>query len=98
MNLKSYTNISYHNDELKSLARYRLSKVQERAQFKQSVYRLVTILFPELETLVSSLHATSVYALLSKFPGAKQIAGVHLTHLKTFLNESSNATMAKIWQ
>ena len=31
----------------------------------------------------------SVYALLSEFPGAKQIAGAHLTHLKTLLNDAS---------
>ena len=31
----------------------------------------------------------SVYALLSEFPGAKQIAGAHLTHLKTVLSDAS---------
>ena len=31
----------------------------------------------------------SVYALLSEFPGAKQIAGAHLTHLKALLNDAS---------
>ena len=31
----------------------------------------------------------SVYALLSEFPGAKQIAGVHLTHLKAVLSDAS---------
>ena len=32
----------------------------------------------------------SVYALLSEFPGAKQVAGAHLTHLKALLNDASN--------
>ena len=35
--LTSYTAISYHNEELKSLTRYRFDKVQERAKLKQCV-------------------------------------------------------------
>lgn len=89
VNLTSYTDTSYHNEELKSLTRYRFAKVQERAKLKQSVSRLVNILFPELEKLVPTLHMASVYAMLSEFPGAKQIAQAHLTHLKTVLSESS---------
>ena len=81
VDLKSYTDTAYHNEELKSLTRYRFDKVRERAKLKQSVSRLVTILFPELEKLVSTLHTASVYALLSEFPGAKQVAEAHLTHL-----------------
>jgi len=88
--LKSYTDTSYHNEELKSLTRYRFDKVRERAKLKTSVSRLVCILFPELEGLVSSLHLNCVYALLSEYPGAKQIASAHLTHLKTLLEKSSN--------
>ncbi len=82
-----------HNEELKSLTRftrYRFDKVLERAKLKQSVSRLVTILFPELEKLVPTLHMASVYALLSEFPGAKQVAGAHLTHLKAVLYGASN--------
>ena len=89
VDLKSYTDTAYHNEELKSLTRYRFDKVKERAKLKQSVARLVNILFPELEKLVPSLHMASVYALLSEFPSAKQIAGAHLTRLKTILNENS---------
>ena len=89
VDLKSYTDTSYHNEELKSLTRYRFDKVRERAKLKQSVSRLVTILFPELEKLVPSLHMASVYALLSEFPGAKQIAAANLTHLKTMLSGAS---------
>ena len=89
VDLKSYTDTAYHNEELKSLTRYRFDKVRERAQLKQSVSRLVTILFPELEKLVPTLHMSSVYALLIEFPGAKQIAGAHLTHLNHLLNDAS---------
>ena len=89
LDLKSYTDTSYHNEELKSLTRYRFDKVRERAKLKQSVSRLVTILFPELEKLVPTLHMASIYALLSEFPGAQQIAASHLTHLKMVLSDAS---------
>ena len=89
VDLKPYTDTTYHNEELKSLTRYRFDKVCERAKLKQSVSRLVTILFPELEKLVPTLHMASVYALLSEFPGAKQVAGAHLTHLKAVLYDAS---------
>lgn len=47
--LKPYTDTAYHNEELKSLTRYRFDKVKERAKLKSSIARLVCILFPELE-------------------------------------------------
>ena len=87
--LTSYSATSYHNEELKSLTRYRFEKVQERAKLKQSIARLVCILFPELETLVPTLHIQSVYALLAELPGAKQIASCNLSHLKNLLSEAS---------
>lgn len=87
--LKPYTDTAYHNEELKSLTRYRFDKVQDRAKLKSSVARLVCILFPELEKLVSTLHMASVYALLEEMPGAKQIASANLTHLKTVLSTVS---------
>ena len=87
--LSSYTAISYHNEELKSLSRYRFDKVRDRAKLKQSVSRLVNILFPELEQLVSSLHIAVVYAMLFELPGAKQIASCHLTHLTRILSTAS---------
>jgi transposase len=87
--LKPYTDTAYHNEELKSLARYRFDKVRERAKLKQSVVRLVCILFPELEKLMPTLHMASVYALLEELPGAHQIAAAHLTHLKTVLHDAS---------
>ena len=89
VDLKPYTDTAYHNEELKSLTRYRFDKVRERAKLKQSVSRLVTILFPELEKLVPTLHLASVYGLLSELPGAKQVAGAHLTHLKAVLSDAS---------
>ena len=95
VNLKSYSNASYHNEELKSLTRYRFDKVKERAQLRQSVSRLVTILFPELEKMVPTLHMVSVYALLSEFPSASAIASAHLTRLTNLLSESSKGRYGK---
>ena len=95
MNLKSYSDTSYHNEELKSLTRYRFDKVKERAKLKSSVSRLVTILFPELETLVSQLHMASVYALLSEFPGASHVASAHLTRLTNLLSAASKGRYGK---
>ena len=87
--LKPYSDISYHNEELKSLTRYRFDMVQKRAKLKTSVSRLVSILFPELEKLVPDLHMASVYALLSELPGASYVAGCHMTHLKSLLYKAS---------
>ena len=87
--LKSYTRALYHNEELKSLTRYRFDKVSERAKLKTSVSRLITILFPELEKLVSQVHCVSVYALLSEFPSAKHIANANLTRLTNLLYSAS---------
>ena len=95
VNLKSYSDTSYHNEELKSLTRYRFDKVKERAKLKSSISRLVCILFPELEKLVPTLHMISVYAMLSEFPGAKQVATAHLTRLTNLLSEASKGQYNK---
>ena len=87
--LKPYTDTAYHNEELKSLTRYRFDKVKERTKLKSSISRLVCILFPELEKLVPTLHMVSIYALLEEFPDAKQIAAAHLTRLKALLETAS---------
>ena len=89
VHLKSYSDTLYHNEELKSLTRYRFDKVRERAKLKTSVSRLVNILFPELEKLVPTLHMKSVYALLSEYPSAHHIAGAHMTRLTNILYTTS---------
>lgn len=89
VSLKSYSDISYHNEDLKSLTRYRFSKVEERAKLKTSLSRLAQILFPELEKLVPTLHMTSIYQLLEEFPSASAIASVHLTRLSNLLSKAS---------
>ena len=88
--LKPYTDTSYHNEELKSLSRYRFTKVQERSKLKTSVSRLVQILFPELEKIVCTIHMSSIYHLLEEYPGASYIASAHLTKLTNLLMEASH--------
>ena len=95
MSLKPYTNIAYHNSELKSLTRYRFNKISERAKLKTSVTRLINILFPEMENLFPTLHTASSYALLSELPSAKHIAEVHLTHLTNLLYSASKGRYKK---
>ena len=95
VNLKSYSDTSYHNEELKSLTRYRFDKVQERAKLKTSVSRLICILFHESEKLVPTLHIASVYAMLSEFPGAKHVANAHLTRLSNLLSETAKGRYGK---
>lgn len=93
--LKPYSETDYRNEELKSLTRYRFDKVQDRSKLKQSISRLVTILFPELENLVPKLHCASIYALLTEFPEAKAIADSHLTRLTNLLHTASNGHYGK---
>ena len=93
--LKPYSLSSYHNEELKSLTRYRYDRVRERSKLKTSVSRLVSILFPELEKLVSNLHSSSVYALLSELPGASHIAVCHHTHLTNLLKTASRGRFGR---
>ena len=95
VNLKSYSGTSYHNEELKSLTRYRFDKVKECSALKVSISRLVCILFPELKNLVPTLHITSVYALLSEFPSATHITSAHLTRLTNLLKTASKDRYGK---
>ena len=93
--LKPYSHSSYQIRELKSLTRYRFSLVQDLAQLKSSYARLCVILFPELETLVSSLHLSSIYALLAELPTADAIACCHLTRLKNILSSNSRGRLSE---
>jgi len=95
VDLKPYSRALYHSTELKSLTRYRFDKIQQRAKLKISITRLVTILFPELPSLVSKIHIPSIYALLSEYPSAEAIATAHLTKLTGLLEKSSKGKFSK---
>ena len=94
-NLKPYIPVSYHISELKSLTRHRFRLIKEVSKFKISLSRLVTIVFPELPKIVSSLHHKSSLALLYELPSAKKIAECNLTHLSNLLCNNSNGRFKK---
>lgn len=96
VDFKPYSKALYHNEQLKSLSRYRFSKVRERSNLKQQLARLVNILFPELEKLVSSLHLSTVYSLLEELPGASFVAKAHLTRLTNLLSANSHGRYKKV--
>jgi transposase len=96
VSLKPYSDTLYHNEDLKSLTRYRFDKVAQRAKLKQSISRLVNILFPELETLVATLHGKAVYELLSEFPSAQHIASANLKHLTHILDKASKGRFKRV--
>lgn len=95
VSLKPYSNTLYHNEDLKSLTRYRFDKVSERAKLKQSVSRLLNILFPELEKLVSTVHSKAIYTLLTEFPSASHISSANLKHLTSLLETASKGHFSK---
>lgn len=96
VSLKPYSDKLYHNEDLKSLTRYRFDKVMQRAKLKQSVSRLINILFPELEKLVSTLHGKAIYELLLEFPSAQHIASANLKHLTHLLSSSSKGRFKRV--
>lgn len=55
----------------------------------------MTILFPELEKLVPTLHMVFVYTLLSEFPSASAVAAAHLTRFSHLLEDSSKSHYGK---
>lgn len=86
---KSYSPISYQISELKSLVRHRTRLISYRSRLKVSVSRLITILFPELPSVVWSVNQKSCRALLLELPTAKAIANCHLTRLTNLLSNAS---------
>ena len=95
LSLKPYSVSSYHRENLKSLTRYRFSRVQERSRQKSSISRLVTILFPELSQLVPCIHISSIYTMLEELPGASYVASVHLTRLTNILSKASKGRFGR---
>lgn len=93
--LKPYTNTAYHNEELKSLTRYRADKIDERSQLKQSFSRLVCIAFPEVEKLFPRVNLATVYALFEEYPSANHVANAHLTRLTNLLQTASKGRYHK---
>ncbi len=94
VNLREYKLKSIETEELKSLSRYRYEKVRERSKLKVSVARLVNILFPELEKVIS-IQNKSIYRLLINYPSAKHIAETELEKIENLLLKASRGHYKK---
>ena len=84
-----FTIKSYHISELKSLTRYRQNLVNDRSRLKNSVKRLINILFPEYDDLFSSVHGDTSYAILSEFSGHNELATVNIVKLTNIISKAS---------
>ncbi len=89
IDLKPYSLSSYHNQTLKSLTRYRFNMVKQRAKLKTTIARLLNIVFPELESLVSSVHLKSIYTMLEAYPSAKSLSKAHIKRLGRLLQTNA---------
>ena len=81
--------VSYQIQELKALTRHRFRLVSQRSKLKQSVSRLVDILFPELLSVCCSPTQASIRALLLELPSARKIASCRIDRLSNLLSSAS---------
>lgn len=92
---KSYSPVSYQIQELKSLTRHRHRMIGYRSKLKLSITRLIDIIFPELPSMVWSIHQNSSYELLLEYPTADEIYKCHLTKLSNLLSKASKGKYGK---
>jgi len=82
--------ISYQIQELKTLTRHRFRLISQQTKLKQSVSRLVDILFPELPSVCCSVTQVSIKALLLELNGVRQIAACRIDRLANILAKASH--------
>jgi len=87
---KSYSQIVLPISDLRNLTRSRHRLVCMRSKLKLSLSRLITVLFPELPSVVWSVNQKSCYALLSEFPTAKDISTANIVRLTNVLSTNSH--------
>lgn len=92
---KSYSPVSYHINELKSLTRNRHRLINYQSKLKMSFTRLVDIIFPEIVEAAPSLHQKYVYALFLQYPNTNVISNLHLTKLTNLFKKASNNKCGK---
>ena len=85
-----FTIKSYHISELKSLTRYRQNLVSDRSRLKNSVKRLINILFPEYDEIFSDIHGETSYTILTEFPGNNELAKANIVKLTNIIVKASN--------
>lgn len=82
--------------QLKSLGRFRQKLVKNRSRLKIQLVSYVDQVFPEFQYFFKSgIHQKTCYAILKEAPSAKQIASMHLTHLKNLLVSCSHGHFKK---
>lgn len=75
--------------ELRILTRNRHRLIGMRSKLKVSLSRLITVIFPELPSVVWSANQKSCYAMLLEFPTAKDIADANIVRLTNVLSANS---------
>ena len=86
INFLPYTNKQYHIDALKSLSRERFRLIFERNKTKQSIDRLLTILFPEFKELFSNYYQGTALNILEKYPSSTKISKAHNSSLSSLIH------------
>ncbi len=82
--------------QLKSLGRFRQNLIKQRTRIKIQLTAHMDQAFPEFQYFFKSgLHQKATYALLKEAPSAKEIASMHLTHLKNLLTSNSKGHFKK---
>lgn len=94
-NFKTYSSLSYHLEELKSLTRHKYRLKGNLSKYRISLIRILDISFPELESLVYSLNQKSTLALLKAYPSKEELASAHLTSLTNLLKKNSKGRYSR---
>ena len=81
--------VSYQIKELKTLTRHRSRLIFQQTRLKQSISRLIDILFPELPSIFASVTQASAKALLLELPSTHQIAACRIDRLTNILSRAS---------
>jgi len=95
--LAPHSPASYHSEELKSLTRHRHRMIKAQSALKVSYDRLLTIIFPELETFVSNTLGVTELHLLLELSSAEAIASCHLTRLVNLVAAHSHGRHDRNW-
>lgn len=76
--------------KLRTLCRFQFDVIKAQSKAKVQLTNCLDVIFPELESFFNdNIHSKSCYALLSKFPTAKQISSVRIDTLTNILKNAS---------
>jgi transposase len=75
--------------ELRGICRFRQSLKRQNARLKIQLVSYLDVVFPEYQTLFSSVHGKGSYAVLSEFSSPAVIAKTNITKLENLLKSAS---------